>query len=59
MAIEFQETDLMVRMEGGDLIALEAKYHLNSIAGSQKVEDCSDEKKIKARALVELHTYIP
>ena len=28
MATELQETELMARMEGGDLIALEAKYHL-------------------------------
>ena len=70
MAIELQETDLMARIEGGDLIALEAKYHLQCLTAlwnryhsltrqhEQKVEDCSDEKKIKARALVELYTYI-
>ena len=70
MAIELQETDLMARMEGGDLIALEAKYHLQCLTAlrncyrlitrqhEQKVEDCSDEKTIKARALVELYTYL-
>ena len=32
MATELQETELMARMDGGDLIALEAKYHLQCLA---------------------------
>jgi len=28
IATELQDTELMVRMEGGDLVAMEAKYHL-------------------------------
>ncbi len=31
MALELQETDVMAKMEGGDLIALEAKYHLQCL----------------------------
>ena len=31
MAAELHETELMARMEGGDLIALEAKYHLQCL----------------------------
>jgi hypothetical protein len=30
MATELHDTELMARMEGGDLIALDAKYHLES-----------------------------
>ncbi len=71
MALELQETDVMARMEGGDLIALEAKYHLQCLTelrnryrsqirqhGQKAEEYYSEEKKIKARALVELYTYI-
>ena len=70
MATELQETELMARMEGGDLIALEAKYHLQCLTAlrnryrslmRQNDKDSggsSEEKKIKARALVELFTYI-
>ena len=31
MVTELQETQLMARIEGGDLVALEAKYHLQSL----------------------------
>ena len=31
MATELQETELMARIEGGDLVALEAKYHLQCL----------------------------
>ncbi len=71
MALELQETDVMARMEGGDLIALEAKYHLQCLTelrnryrlqirqhGQKAEEYYSEEKKIKARALVELYTHI-
>lgn len=70
MATELQETELVARMEGGDLIALEAKYHLHCLTAlrnryrslvrkhEQEVGDSSEEKKMKARALVELVTYI-
>lgn len=70
MAMELQETELMARMEGGDLIALEAKYHLQCLTElrnryrslvrkhEQEASSLSDEKKVKARALVELFTYV-
>lgn len=58
MAIELQETELMARMGGGDLIALEAKYHLQCLTAlryrslirqqEQKVGGSSEEKRIKA-----------
>ena len=31
MATELQDTELMARIEGGDLVALEAKYHLQCL----------------------------
>ena len=40
------------------LTALRNRYRSLTRQHEQKVEDCSDEKKIKARALVELYTYI-
>ena len=70
MAIELQATELMATMEGSDLIALEAKYHLHCLKSlrnhyrslirqrEQKLGDSSEEKKLKARALVELYAYI-
>ena len=56
MAIELQATELMARMEDGDLIALEAKYHLHCLTSlqnhyrsliqkrEQKLGDSSEEK---------------
>ena len=35
MATELRETELMARMEGGELIALEAKYHLQCLTALQ------------------------
>lgn len=70
MAIKLQETELLARIGGGDLIALEAKYHLQCLTvlrnryhslirqQEQKVGNTSEEKRIKAKALVELYTYI-
>ena len=31
MATDLQETELMARIEDGDLVALEAKYHLECL----------------------------
>ena len=31
MAVDLQDTELIARMEGGDVIALEAKYHLQCL----------------------------
>ena len=70
MATELQETGLMARMDGGDLIALEAKYHLQCLAAlrnryrslvrkhEQQQGVASEEQRMKARALVELFTYM-
>ena len=70
MAIHLQDTELMARIEGGDLVALEAKYHLECLTGLhnchrsfklQQVKECGEsfeESQVKARALVELFSYI-
>ena len=69
MAVALQDTELMARMEGGDLIALEAKYHLlcltalrncyrSLVRKNEQEAGGSEEKKVKARALVELFTYM-
>ena len=70
MATELQRTELMARMEGGDLVALEAKYHLQCLTAlrnryrsllrrhEQESGGQSEEKKMRARALVELFTHI-
>ena len=68
MARDLQETDLLTRLEGGDLIAKEAKYHLVCLVGlrnrhrSQSRHGSHDinieEKKIQARAFIELITHI-
>ncbi len=62
MASELQETELMARMEGGDLIALEAKYHMKCLTAlrnrhrslvrkHEKEEGVSFEKKSTCGAL--------
>ena len=65
MATELQETELMARVDGGDLIALEAKYRLQCLAAlrnryrslvrkhEQQQGVSSEEQRMKARALVE------
>ena len=70
MATELQDTDLIARMEGGDLVALECKYHLEcltalrncyrSLKSQQDKEsgEVSEENQVKARAFIELLTYI-
>ena len=70
MATELQDTDLIVRMEGGDLVALKCKYHLEcltalqnryrSLKSQQDKEsgEVSEENQVKARTFVELLTYI-
>ena len=70
MATDLQETELMARIEGGDLVALEAKYHLECLTAlhnrhrSFKLQlgkesgECLKENQVKARALVELLSYI-
>ena len=70
MATDLQEMELLTRIEGGDLIALEAKYYLPCFVGLQnrhrslmrqrKSSSSSqmEEKKIQARAFVELITHV-
>lgn len=71
MARDLQDSDLLTRIEGvGDLIALEAKYHLACLVGLRnrhrtllrKQENLeggnTEERKIRARAFVELITHI-
>ena len=70
MATDLQETELMARIEGGDLVALEAKYHLECLTAlrnrhrSFKLQlgkesgECLKENQVKTRALVELLSYI-
>lgn len=70
MATELQETQLLAAIEGVDLIALDAKYHLQCYVALRnryrshlrKLERDSvgpaDESQKKAIALVELYTYI-
>jgi hypothetical protein len=70
MATQLQETELMARMEGSDLVALDAKYHLECLTSlrnryrsllrqqNQESSGSTQEKMMKARALVELVTHI-
>ena len=66
MATDLQESALLTRIEGGDLIALDAKYHLACLTAlrnrhrslMRQRHDCSDNQKeaqkFEARAFVEL-----
>ena len=69
MITELGETKLMTRMVGGDLIASEAKYHLQCLVKlrnqyrslSRKLNQNSentDEKMNESRAFIELTNYI-
>ena len=63
MAKDLQDTDLMVRVDGPDLVAMKAKYHLSCLAevqnrhrsylAKQKMNS-NEEKTLEARALTEL-----
>ena len=70
MAADLQENELLTRIEGGDLIALDAKYHLACLTAlrnrhrslMRQRQDCSDnqkeENKFEARAFVELIAHV-
>ena len=71
MATELQDTQLLAALEGSDLIALDAKYHLQCYtelrnryrSHLRKLEKdllgvSAEESQLKARALVELYTYV-
>uniref|UniRef100_UPI00358EDFCA uncharacterized protein n=1 Tax=Myxine glutinosa TaxID=7769 RepID=UPI00358EDFCA len=68
MITELNDTKLMTRIVGGDLIALEAKYHLLCLVSlrnryryhmrASQTLDNDDEKMNEARAFAELESYI-
>ncbi len=70
IARDLQDASLLAKLEGGDLIALEAKYHLNCLVqirnrhrsflreSQNSIGESSEEKKMEARAFAELVTYI-
>ena len=69
MAIELQDTALLTRIEGGDLTALEAKYHLSCLTALRnryrsllRQRQCfssdREEEKVEARAFVELINHV-
>ena len=71
MARDLQDASLLAKIEGGDLIALEARYHLTCLVNLhnrhrlhlREIQNASsteshDERKMEARAFVELLTYI-
>lgn len=69
MATEMQDTALLAKISGGDLIAIEAKYHYNCLSAfknryrtyqREKTNNRSnaEESKIRAQVLVELISYI-
>ena len=68
--MDLQDTAVVAPIEGGDLIALDAKYHLVCLAGLRN-RHCSfirenqkshsshaEERKTQARVFVELNTYV-
>ena len=69
MATELQDTMLLARISGGDLVAIEAKYHYNclsayksryrSVQQAKSDSNFSDEVNIiRAQVFVELLSYI-
>ena len=69
MATDLQDTTLMAKLSGGDVIAIKAKYHYNCLSAyknqhrsylrSQQPCDTNktEEKLLQARALAELVCY--
>ena len=70
MATDLQDTALLAKIGGGDLHALEAKYHMACLTKlrnshrslkreEQEIASCNiEEKKIEVRALTELLSYV-
>ena len=70
MATDLQDTKLLARISGGDLVAIEAKYHFNCLSAykskygsTQRAEadssnSSNDVKSIQAQAFVELLSHI-
>ena len=69
MATDLEDTALLTRIDGGDLTALEAKYHLSCLTTlrnrhhsflrqSESFSNDGEEGRIEARAFVELVTHV-
>ena len=69
MAVEMQDTAFLAKISGGDLIAIEAKYHINCLVAFQNcyrshqrqktdIRPNAEENKIMPQVLVELISYI-
>ena len=69
MATDLEDTALLTRIDGGDLTALEAKYHLSCLTTlrnrhrsflrqSESFSNDGEEGGIEARAFVELVTHV-
>ena len=70
MAKELNETELISRIAGGDLVAIDGKYHLDCLTTlrnryrslvrqrEQELQGSNQDKQMKARALVEIITYV-
>ena len=70
MATELQDTSLLSRISGGDLIAIEAKYHIHCLvayknryrsaqrACASESSNTTEENVLRARAFAELISYI-
>lgn len=71
MARDLQDRALLTRIEGGELAALEAKYHLHGLSNCNKKQASlfpqaepriyrsrTEGSKIEARAFVELITHV-
>ena len=59
MAIDLQITDLMGRIEGGELVALETKYHLECLTGFhnchrsfKQVKECDESFEEESQGLL-------
>lgn len=67
MATMMQDTKLLAKMSGGDLVALEAKYHLTCLTkyrnsyrsyNRRSTQTTSEQDRVNARAFVELVSHI-
>ena len=60
IAKDLNETSLLMKIQGGDFIALESKYHLGCLAKLRNRHRCTmnEERKMEARAFAELLSHI-
>ena len=57
MATDSHDTDMLTKISGGELVAIEAKYHftcLSTCTRAQEKDMSSDLQRAKARAIFEL-----